>query len=159
MRFGCGRRGISFGSLPRFNLPAPVVQLEQERLRDNLSAALTSSGYGDPTPGFHRLPRCKRCGVGEAGRGPLPAGPATDVEDRRDQTLPALFAFGISAVAAFVIPSSGNVLNAELSNLGHSWSRVLLAGRDPMLVRSTAASVPAYRDLIRNPFQQSLREK
>ena len=70
-------------------------------------------------------------------------------------------AFGISAVAAFVIPSSGDVLNAELSNLGTFVGALcFLAGAILMLG-------PIHRRLgsrvsgnsSGTPFQQSLKEK
>ena len=56
-------------------------------------------------------------------------------------------AFGISAVAAFVIPSSGDVWNAELSNLGTLVGALcFLTGAILMLSpESTDASVPAGR--------------
>ncbi|BCW67803.1 hypothetical protein NicSoilB4_25660 [Arthrobacter sp. NicSoilB4] len=56
-------------------------------------------------------------------------------------------AFGISAVAAFVIPSSGDVWNAELSNLGTLVGALcFLTGAILMLSpESTDASVPADR--------------
>jgi hypothetical protein len=56
-------------------------------------------------------------------------------------------AFGISAVAAFVIPSSGDVWNAELSNLGTFVGGLcFLAGAILMLSpESTDASSPAGR--------------
>ena len=56
-------------------------------------------------------------------------------------------AFGISAAAAFVIPSSGSVWNAELSNLGTLVGALcFLAGAILMLSpESTDASVPADR--------------
>ncbi|MBG6223627.1 H+/Cl- antiporter ClcA [Arthrobacter sp. CAN_A2] len=56
-------------------------------------------------------------------------------------------AFGISAVAAFVVPSSGDVLNAELSGLGTLVGALcFLAGAILMLSpESTDASVPAAR--------------
>lgn len=56
-------------------------------------------------------------------------------------------AFGISAAAAFVIPSSGDVWNAELSNLGTLVGALcFLTGAILMLnPESTAASVPADR--------------
>jgi hypothetical protein len=56
-------------------------------------------------------------------------------------------AFGISAAAAFVIPSSGDVLNAELSNLGTLVGALcFLIGAILMLSpESTDASVPADR--------------
>ena len=57
-------------------------------------------------------------------------------------------AFGISAAAAFVIPSSGDVWNAELSNIGTLLGAVcFLAGAILMLnPEATDASVPAGRD-------------
>ena len=71
-------------------------------------------------------------------------------------------AFGISAVAAFVIPSSGDVWNAELSNLGTLVGALcFLTGAILMLSpESTDASVPAGRGTRSvTPFQQSLKEK
>lgn len=58
-------------------------------------------------------------------------------------------AFGISAVAAFVIPSSGDVWNAELSNLGTLLGALcFLTGAILMLSpESTDASVPSYRGI------------
>jgi YrhK-like protein len=56
-------------------------------------------------------------------------------------------AFGISAVAAFVIPSSGEVWNAELSNLGtFAGALCFLSGAILMLrPEPTGTSVPADR--------------
>jgi hypothetical protein len=56
-------------------------------------------------------------------------------------------AFGISAVAAFVIPSTGDVWNAELSNLGTLVGGLcFLTGAILMLSpESTDASFPADR--------------
>jgi hypothetical protein len=56
-------------------------------------------------------------------------------------------AFGISAVAAFVIPSSGEVWNAELSNLGTLVGALcFLAGAILMLNPESAdAPVPLVR--------------
>jgi hypothetical protein len=56
-------------------------------------------------------------------------------------------AFGISAVAAFVIPSSGDVWNAELANLGtFAGALCFLSGAILMLRPESAdASVPMDR--------------
>ena len=57
-------------------------------------------------------------------------------------------AFGISAVGAFVIPSDGDVLNAELSNLGTFLGALcFLAGAILLLIPHAAdAPVPAGHD-------------
>ena len=56
-------------------------------------------------------------------------------------------AFGISAVAAFVIPSSGEVWNAELSNLGTFLGALCFLTGAILLLRpeTTDASIPADR--------------
>ena len=57
-------------------------------------------------------------------------------------------AFGVSAVAAFVIPSSGEVRNAELSNLGTLLGALcfLTAAILLLIPETTDASIPAGRD-------------
>jgi hypothetical protein len=57
-------------------------------------------------------------------------------------------AFGVSAVAAFVIPSSGEVRNAELSNLGTLLGALcfLTAAILLLIPETTDASIPAVRE-------------
>ena len=59
-------------------------------------------------------------------------------------------AFGISAVAAFVIPSSGDLWNAELSNLGTFAGGVcFLTAAILLLIPETVdASTPAHRETL-----------
>ena len=83
-------------------------------VRENLSAEADLRVWR-PTPWIRRLPRRQRAGLDRRPR------------DGRGRTrdwwigaanLLGSVAFGVSAVAAYVVPATGEVRNAELSNLG-----------------------------------------
>ncbi|MDI3212279.1 chloride channel protein [Arthrobacter sp. AL12] len=88
-------------------------------LRDNLSAALTEQRVWRPDAlGSIAFLVASGVALREAGRGAVAGRPRPRTWKIGVINVAGSVAFGISAVAAFVIPSSGNVLNAELSNLG-----------------------------------------
>ena len=68
---------------------------------------------------------------------------AADLEDRRRQLVGSV-AFGVSAVASYVVPASGDLWNAELSNLGTFAGAVcFLIGAILFLPRKAAAQTAA----------------
>jgi hypothetical protein len=88
-------------------------------LRDNLGAALTDQRVWRPDAfGSIAFLIASGAALRDAGRGALAGRPRPRTWKIGVINMAGSVAFGVSAVAAFVIPSSGNVLNAELSNLG-----------------------------------------
>lgn len=88
-------------------------------VRDNLSAALTDQRVWRPDAlGSIAFLVASGVALRDAGRGAIPGRPRPRTWKIAVINVAGSVAFGISAVAAFVIPSSGDVRNAELSNLG-----------------------------------------
>ena len=88
-------------------------------LRDNLGAALTDQRVWRPDAlGSIAFLIASGVALRDAGRGVFAGQPRPRTWKIGVINMAGSVAFGISAVAAFVIPSSGDVLNAELSNLG-----------------------------------------
>ena len=117
-------------------------------VRDNLSAALTDQRVWRPDALGSVAFLVSSCvALREAGIGSLAGRPRPRTWTIAVINVAGSVAFGISAVAAFVIPSSGDVWNAELSNLGTLVGALcFLAGAILMLSpESTDASVPADR--------------
>ena len=118
-------------------------------LRVNLSAALTDQRVWRPDAlGSIAFLIASGVALQDARRGVIPGRPKPRSWAIGVINLAGSVAFGISAVAAFVIPSSGDVWNAELSNLGTLVGAVcFLAGAILLLSpETTDASVPAGRD-------------
>jgi hypothetical protein len=105
---------------------ALVVNLSAELTEQRVSSAVALRYAGRGTSALRPRPRTWKIGV---------------------INVVGSVAFGISAAAAFVIPSSGDVWNAELSNLGTLVGALcFLTGAILMLnPESTATSVPADR--------------
>jgi hypothetical protein len=131
-------------------------------LRDNLSAALTEQRVWRPDAlGSIAFLVASAVALREAGRGAIAGRPRPRTWKIGVINVAGSVAFGISAVAAFVIPSSGNVLNAELSNLG------TLVGALCFLAGAILMLGPVHRRLGSRVsgtssgtlFQQSLKEK
>ena len=131
-------------------------------LRDNLSAALAEQRVWRPDAlGSIAFLIASAVALREAGRGVIAGRPKPRTWKIGVINVAGSVAFGISAVAAFVIPSSGDVLNAELSNLG------TLAGALCFLAGAILMLGPIHRRLSSRapgnssgtPFQQSLKEK
>jgi H+/Cl- antiporter ClcA len=117
-------------------------------VRDNLSAALTDQRVWRPDALGSVAFLVSSCvALREAGLGAIAGRPRPRTWKIGVINLAGSVAFGISAVAAFVIPSSGDVWNAELSNLGTLVGALcFLAGAILMLnPESTAAPVPLVR--------------
>lgn len=117
-------------------------------LRDNLSAALTEQRVWRPDAlGSVAFLVASGVALRAAGRGAIAGRPRPRAWKIGAINLAGSVAFGVSAVAAFVIPSSGDVWNAELSNLGTlAGALCFLAGAILMLSpESTAAPVPTDR--------------
>ena len=88
-------------------------------LRENLSAALTDQRVWRPDAfGSIAFLIASAVALRDAGRGVTAGRPKPRTWKIGVANMAGSVAFGISAVAAFVIPSSGDLLNAELSNLG-----------------------------------------
>lgn len=117
-------------------------------LLGNLSAAQTEQRVWRPDA-FGSVAFLLSSGVAlrYAGRGTIAGRPRPRAWKIGVINVAGSVAFGISAAAAFVIPSSGSVWNAELSNLGTLVGALcFLAGAILMLnPESTDASVPADR--------------
>jgi hypothetical protein len=117
-------------------------------LRVNLSAELTEQQVWRPDAlGSVAFLVSSGVALRDAGRGAIAGRPRTRTWKIGVVNVAGSVAFGISAVAAFVIPSSGDVLNAELSNLGTLVGGLcFLTGAILMLSpESTDASFPAGR--------------
>jgi len=117
-------------------------------VRDNLSAALAEQRVWRPDAlGSVAFLVASGVALRDAGRGAVAGRPRPRVWKIGVINLAGSVAFGISAVAAFVVPSSGDVWNAELSNLGTLVGALcFLAGAILMLSpEATDASVPADR--------------
>jgi len=117
-------------------------------LRINLTAALTEQLVWRPDAlGSIAFLVASVVALRDAGRGASAGRPRPRKWKIGVINLAGSVAFGISAVAAFVIPSSGDVWNAELSNLGTLVGALcFLTGAILMLSpESTDASVPADR--------------
>ncbi|MDF9752265.1 chloride channel protein [Arthrobacter sp. ES3-54] len=117
-------------------------------VRENLGAALTDQRVWRPDALGSVAFLVSSCvALREAGLGAIAGRPRPRTWTIAVINVAGSVAFGISAVAAFVIPSSGNVWNAELSNLGTLVGALcFLAGAILMLSpESTDASVPLVR--------------
>jgi hypothetical protein len=117
-------------------------------LRVNLSAALTDQRVWRPDAlGSIAFLIASGVALRDAGRDVVPGRPKPRAWTIGVINLAGSVAFGISAVAAFVVPSSGDVRNAQLSNLGTLVGAVcFLTGAILLLIpKSTDASVPARR--------------
>jgi len=117
-------------------------------LRINLTAALTEQLVWRPDAlGSIAFLVASGVALRDAGRGARAGRPRPRKWKIGVINLAGSVAFGISAVAAFVVPSSGDVWNAELSNLGTLVGALcFLTGAILMLSpESTDASVPADR--------------
>ncbi|MGM0930961.1 MAG: chloride channel protein [Actinomycetota bacterium] len=116
-------------------------------LRANLSAALTEQRVWRPDAlGSVAFLVASGVALRDAGRGALSGGHRTGAWKIGVINMAGSIAFGISAVAAFVIPSSGDIWNAQLSNLGTLVGALcfLLGGAILMLTPEPADdSVPA----------------
>ena len=150
IRFGYGRRGISAGSPGAVQLAGTLWfnWSTANALRVNLSAALTEQRVWRPDAlGSVAFLVASGVALRDAGRGAIAGRPRPRTWKIGVINLAGSVAFGISAVAAFVIPSSGDVWNAELSNLGTLVGALcFLTGAILMLSpESTDASVPADR--------------
>ena len=114
----------------------------------NLSAALTEQRVWRPDAlGSVAFLVSSAVALRYAGRGTIAGRPRPRAWKIGVINVAGSVAFGISAAAAFVIPSSGDVWNAELSNLGTLVGALcFLTGAILMLSpESTDASVPADR--------------
>lgn len=131
-------------------------------LRDNLSAALTEQRVWRPDAlGSIAFLVASAVALREAGRGAIAGRPRPRTWKIGVVNLAGSVAFGVSAVAAFVIPSSGEVLSAELSNLGTLVGALcFLAGAILMLgpIRRRLGS-RGPGNPSGTPFHQSLKEK
>lgn len=117
-------------------------------LRENLSAALTDQRVWRPDAlGSVAFLVSSGVALRDAGRGAIAGLPRPRTWKIGVINVAGSVAFGISAIAAFVIPSSGNMWNAELSNLGTLVGALcFLTGAILMLSpESTDAAVPADR--------------
>jgi hypothetical protein len=117
-------------------------------MRINLSAALTEQQVWRPDAlGSIAFLVSSGVALRDASRGAIAGRPRTRTWKIGVINVAGSVAFGISAVAAFVIPSSGDVWNAELSNLGTFVGGLcFLTGAILMLSpESTDASSPAGR--------------
>lgn len=117
-------------------------------VRDNLSAALTEQRVWRPDAlGSVAFLIASGVALRDAGRTAVAGQPKPRTWRIAVINVAGSVAFGISAVAAFVIPSSGDLWNAELSNLGTLVGALcFLAGAILMLgPESTDASVPPDR--------------
>ena len=117
-------------------------------VRENLSAALTDQRVWRPDAlGSIAFLVSSWVALREAGLGAIAGRPRPRTWKIGVINVAGSVAFGVSAVAAFVIPSSGDVLNAELSNLGTLVGALcFLAGAILMLSpESTDAPVPLVR--------------
>ncbi|MCB5291169.1 hypothetical protein [Arthrobacter sp. SO3] len=118
-------------------------------VRDNLSAALTDQRVWRPDAlGSVAFPIASGVALRDAGRVAFAGRPRPRAWKIGVVNVAGSVAFGVSAVAAFVIPSSGDVWNAELSNLGTLVGALcFLTGAILMLSpESTDTSVPANRE-------------
>ena len=123
-------------------------------LRDNLGAALTDQRVWRPDAlGSIAFLIASGLALRDARRGVIPGRPRPRAWGIGVINLLGSIAFGVSAVAAFVVPSSGDVWNAELSNLGTLVGAVcFLTGAILLLIpETTDASVPAGRDREQPP--------
>jgi H+/Cl- antiporter ClcA len=114
----------------------------------NLSAELTDQRVWRPDAlGSAAFLVASGVALRDAGRGALAGGPRPRAWKIGVINLAGSVAFGISAAAAYVIPSSGDLWNAELSNLGTLVGALcFLSGAILMLnPESSDASVPADR--------------
>ncbi|MFF2246562.1 hypothetical protein ACFVTM_20595 [Arthrobacter sp. NPDC058130] len=117
-------------------------------VRDNLTAALAEQRVWRPDAlGSIAFLLSSGVALRDAGRGAIAGRPKPRTWKIGVINVLGSVAFGISAVAAFVIPSSGDVWNAELSNLGTFVGALcFLTGAILMLSpESTEASVPTDR--------------
>ncbi|WP_218160873.1 chloride channel protein [Arthrobacter sp. ov118] len=117
-------------------------------LRVNLNAELTEQRVWRPDAlGSVAFLVASAVALRDAGRGAVAGRPRPRMWKIGVINLAGSVAFGISAVAAFVIPSSGEVWNAGLSSLGTlAGALCFLTGAVLMLSpESTDASVPAVR--------------
>ena len=117
-------------------------------LRDNLGAALTDQRVWRPDAlGSIAFLIASGVALRDARRGVIAGRPRPRTWKIGVINLAGSVAFGVSAVAAFVIPSSGEVWNAELSNLGTLVGALcFLTGAILLLIpETTDASIPADR--------------
>ncbi len=115
-------------------------------VRDNLSAALTDHRVWRPDAlGSAAFLIASAVALRDAGRVATPNRPKSRTWKIGVLNLVGSIAFGISAVAAFVIPSSGDLWNAQLSNLGTlAGALCFLTGAILLLnPESSGASVPS----------------
>ena len=115
-------------------------------VRDNLSAALTDQRVWRPDAlGSAAFLIASAVALRDAGRISTPNRPKSRTWKIGVLNLVGSIAFGISAVAAFVIPSSGDLWNAQLSNLGTlAGALCFLTGAILLLnPESSGASVPS----------------
>ncbi|MEV7648581.1 chloride channel protein [Arthrobacter sp. NPDC089319] len=110
-------------------------------VNDNLSAELIDQRVWRPDAlGSIAFLIASAVALWDAGRGAIANRPKPREWKIGVMNLIGSIAFGISAVAAFVIPSSGDVWNAQLSNLG------TLAGALCFLIGAMLMLVPASTD-------------
>jgi hypothetical protein len=118
-------------------------------LRVNLGAVLTDQRVWRPDAlGSIAFLIASGLALRDAGRGVVPGRRKPLAWKIGVVNLVGSVAFGVSAVAAFVVPSSGEVRNAELSNLGTLVGAVCFLIGAILLLRPEAAvaSVPADRE-------------
>ncbi|HEX9226630.1 MAG TPA: chloride channel protein, partial [Arthrobacter sp.] len=114
----------------------------------NLSAELTEQRVWRPDAlGSAAFLVASGVALQYAGRGVIAGRPRPRIWTIGVINMAGSVAFGISAIAAFVLPSSGDVLNAGLSNLGTFVGALCFLTGAILMLRpeSTDASVPAYR--------------
>jgi H+/Cl- antiporter ClcA len=117
-------------------------------LRVNLSATLTEQRVWRPDAlGSVAFLVASGVALRDAGRGAIAKRPKPPAWKSGVLNMVGSVAFGISAAAAFVIPSTGNIWNAQLSNLGTlAGALCFLAGAILLLSPApTDASVPEAR--------------
>lgn len=130
-------------------------------LRDNLSAALADQRVWRPDAfGSIAFLIASAVALRDAGRGVSSGRPKPRTWKIGVANLAGSIAFGISAVAAYVIPSSGDLLNAQLSNLGTFVGALcFLAGAVLLLGPVRRHLRSRTEDPSATPDQQSLKEK
>jgi hypothetical protein len=149
IRSGCGRRGTSAGWVRGTARWHAVVQLEygKRRTHQPQCGGHRSAGVATRRPGLNRLPGCQRVGVMEARRVVVAGRRKARTWKSCVANMVGSVAFGVSAVASYVVPATGNVWNAELTNLGTFVGAVcFFIGAILLLPPETAtAPVPADR--------------
>ena len=142
--------GAAESRLARCRCPAcrhAVVQLEYGKRSAGQSqrGADRSAGVATRCIGFSAFLIASAVALRDASRGATASRPKPRAWKIGVMNLAGSVAFGISAVAAFVIPSSGDVWNAQLSNLGTlAGALCFLTGAVLLLnPESSGASVPS----------------